>query len=129
MKCVKFVITALLALFCFIMRKGSSSNQKAKGVTTPAKIVGKGSVGNPKLSRNREGRLAGAGLDCVEDEAASVTRALLETPNVVITPHIGGSTADLADAMVENIAGKIQALSEGRDVENVVNRACLSPAR
>ena len=77
----------------------------------------------------REGRLAGAGLDCVEDEAAPVTRALLETPNVVITPQIGGSTADLADAMVENIAGKIQALSEGRDVENVVNRACLSPAR
>ena len=37
-------------------------------------------------------------------------RALTDTPNVLITPHIGGSTADLADAMIPTIAQIIKRL-------------------
>ena len=79
------------------------------------------------LQALREGRLAGAGLDCVEDEGSPATKGLLEAPNVIITPHIGGSTADVSDAMVQTITEKILALSEGRDIGNVVNRAYLPP--
>ena len=77
------------------------------------------------LQALREGCLAGAGLDCVEEEGSQVTQDLLSAPNVLVTPHIGGSTADLADAMIPAIAEKIQALAEGGRAENVVNREYL----
>ena len=73
----------------------------------------------------RDGKLAGAGLDCVEDESSAATAALLELPNVLVTPHIGGSTADLADAMIPTIAEIIISLTEGGDIKNVVNREYL----
>lgn len=78
------------------------------------------------LAALREGRLSAAGLDCVEDETSPVTAELLKLPNVIVTPHIGGSTADLAEEMIPNIAGKIRSLAEGRELDNVVNRQFLS---
>ena len=74
----------------------------------------------------RAGQLAGAGPDCVEDESSAATAELLKLPNVLITPHIGGSTNDLAQAMIPAIAEIITALSNGQEVKNVVNRAYLS---
>ena len=78
------------------------------------------------LQALQRGQLAGAGLDCVEDEASQVTKGLTDTPNVLITPHIGGSTADLADAMIPTIAQIIQTLAEGGELNNVVNREYLA---
>ncbi len=74
----------------------------------------------------QEGRLAGAALDCLEDESSPVTAELMRTPNVLITPHIGGSVADLADEMIPLIAESIKALAEGRETGNVVNRQFLA---
>lgn len=45
------------------------------------------------------GTIAGAGLDCYENEPA-VHRALLELPNVVHAPHIGSATSAARQAMV-----------------------------
>ena len=78
------------------------------------------------LQALQKGQLAGAGLDCVEDEDSPVTKDLMATPNVLITPHIGGSTADLADAMIPTIAQIIQTLAEGGELNNVVNREYLA---
>ena len=78
------------------------------------------------LQALQKGQLAGAGLDCVEDEASPVTKDLMDAPNVLITPHIGGSTADLADAMIPTIAQIIQTLAEGEELNNVVNREYLA---
>ena len=78
------------------------------------------------LQALQRGQLAGAGLDCVEDEASQVTKGLTDTPNVLITPHIGGSTADLADAMIPTIGQIIQTLAEGGELNNVVNREYLA---
>ena len=73
------------------------------------------------------GRLAGAGLYCVESENAPVTRELLTAPNVLVTPHIGGSTADLADAMIPAVADVIERIAAGREIKNVVNQEFLLP--
>lgn len=78
------------------------------------------------LQALQAGHMAGAGLDCVEDEASPVTKDLMDAPNVLITPHIGGSTADLADAMIPTIAQIIQTLAEGGELNNVVNREYLA---
>ena len=78
------------------------------------------------LQALQKGQLAGAGLDCVEDEASPVTKGLMDAPNVLITPHIGGATADLADAMIPTIAQIIQTLAEGGELNNVVNREYLA---
>ena len=80
------------------------------------------------LQALQEGRLAGAGLDCVEEEDSPATQGLLAAPNVLVTPHIGGSTADLADAMIPTIAQIIQTLAAGETPANVVNREYL-PSR
>ena len=81
------------------------------------------------LQALQEGRLAGAGLDCVEDENSPVAQRLLATPNVLITPHIGGSAADLADAMFPAIAASVQSVAQGGPVEHVVNREFLPAAQ
>ena len=48
----------------------------------------------------KNGIIGGAGLDCVEEEEGEVTKALIEMPNVIITPHIGGTTSDLGSAIM-----------------------------
>lgn len=78
------------------------------------------------LQALQAGHMAGAGLDCVEDETSPVTKGLMDAPNVLITPHIGGSTADLADVMIPTIAQIIQTLAEGGELNNVVNREYLA---
>ena len=78
------------------------------------------------LQALHEGRLAGAGLDCVEDENSPVTKQLIETPNVLIPPHVGGSTADLADTMVQEIVQNLRNIIDQRSVDHVVNQEFLS---
>jgi D-3-phosphoglycerate dehydrogenase len=48
----------------------------------------------------RAGRIAGAGLDVFEVEPA-ITSDLLELPNVVLTPHVGGSADEALARMME----------------------------
>lgn len=64
--------------------------------------------------------------DSAGDEASSITKGLISAPNVLITPHIGGSTADLADAMVREIVKDICDITSGRGSSHVVNREFLS---
>ena len=44
--------------------------------------------------------ILGAGLDCVENEPIQPNDPILKAPNVTLSPHIGGTSADLLVHMV-----------------------------
>ena len=70
----------------------------------------------------RNGHLAGAALDVFEEEPLPQGSPLWSMPNVVITPHVGGSSprgdARVAALFLENL-GRYQ---EGRTLLNLVDR-------
>ncbi len=76
-----------------------------------------------------EHRIAAAGLDVFEGEPA-VHPALLEVPNVVLTPHIGSATVATRRAMAELAADNLMAaLGQGPNAgrpPNVLNPAVLA---
>lgn len=69
-------------------------------------------------------RISGAGLDCVEQEDGTA-RALSEMINVVLTPHIGGSTSDLGSVIVPMIVQNLCCAEGGEPLHNVVNAQYL----
>lgn len=73
-----------------------------------------------------EGRLMGAGLDCVEDDPLPAGHPLLDHPNIVITPHVGGNTSDLGTVMVPMISDTLKKLLHGEKLKFVVNEKELS---
>src|SRR5205085_2656147 len=51
----------------------------------------------PLLAALKDGRLAAAAFDHFENEFLSPEHPLASMPNVVLTPHIGGSTIETID--------------------------------
>lgn len=72
----------------------------------------------------KEKRLLGAGLDVVSQEPLAEDHFLLKAPNVVITPHMGGSTFDVNTAMVKRCLENITRISQGEElrVADFVNK-------
>lgn len=76
------------------------------------------------LSALDSGKIAGAGLDCVENENLP-ENPLSKRDDVVMTPHMGGTSNDLADEMVPEIAKQIRLLEETGSVGHIVNQEYL----
>ena len=74
----------------------------------------------------RTGKLAGAGLDGVENEPLPVGDALLEEPNIIVTPHVGGGTADLGDIIIPMLVRDILDFDGGKEPAHVVNKKFLT---
>ncbi|HEY8394751.1 MAG TPA: phosphoglycerate dehydrogenase [Thermaerobacter sp.] len=73
----------------------------------------------------REGRLAGAGIDVFATEPP-VNSPLLDLPNVVVTPHLGGSTREAQAYNARAIAEQVVRALAGQPVRGAVNLPRLS---
>ncbi|MBS7525395.1 2-hydroxyacid dehydrogenase [Fusibacter paucivorans] len=70
-------------------------------------------------------QILGAGLDCIENEPVQASDPILSAPNVTLTPHIGGTSADLLVHMVPLMVNNIIAFGRGNEVNYVVNKQYL----
>jgi glyoxylate reductase len=61
----------------------------------------------------RSGHLAYAGLDVTDPEPLPATHRLLQLPNVVVTPHIGTSTPESRDDMLQVAVSNVIAALRG----------------
>ncbi len=69
----------------------------------------------------KEGWIAGAALDVFAEEPPGEDHPLYELDNVVLTPHIGGSTSEAQRAAGLIVAREIERVLKGEIPENVVN--------
>lgn len=67
------------------------------------------------------GHLAGAGLDHFEGEQLPPGHPLLSMPNVILTPHIGGATAETEARGAQMVADDLELLFRGALPRNIVN--------
>jgi D-3-phosphoglycerate dehydrogenase len=65
------------------------------------------------LGALRSGQVAGAALDVVRDRPDRTRNPLLDESNVVMTPHIGGATAETLERGVEMVADEIERFVAG----------------
>jgi D-3-phosphoglycerate dehydrogenase len=76
----------------------------------------------------RDGRLAGAALDVREDEPPGAGDTLRELPNVIVTPHIGGSTHEALVRIAEICAEEIRRFLRAEPPMNIVALPAASRA-
>jgi glyoxylate reductase len=74
-----------------------------------------------------ERRIAGAGLDVFEHEPRP-DPALLEMPNVVMTPHVGSAVTELRARMANVAVDNAIAMLEGREPPNCWNAQIYAAA-
>ncbi|MBI5380356.1 MAG: phosphoglycerate dehydrogenase [Opitutae bacterium] len=69
----------------------------------------------------KSGKVAAAGLDVFEEEPLAADSELRKLPNVVLTPHLGASTAEAQDAVGVEVAEQIADVLAGGVIRNAVN--------
>lgn len=74
----------------------------------------------------RARRIAGAGLDVMQDEPPQEDNELLTLDNVVITPHIGSATVETRHGMAEMAVRNLIAVCSGEAPEAIVNPAAIA---
>lgn len=68
-----------------------------------------------------EGRIAGAALDVFEDQPLPPGHPLFACPNVILTPHVSGITADSMRRMGDVTADEVERVLQGRLPQNFCN--------
>jgi D-3-phosphoglycerate dehydrogenase len=76
----------------------------------------------------KSGQVAAAGLDVFEDEPLAKDSELRALPNIVLTPHLGASTAEAQESVGVEIAEQIADVLAGGVIRNAVNVPSLDAA-
>ena len=76
----------------------------------------------------KSGKVAAAGLDVFEDEPLAKDSELRSLPNVVLTPHLGASTAEAQESVGIEIAEQIADVLAGGVIRNAVNMPSIDAA-
>lgn len=71
----------------------------------------------------KTGKVAGAAIDVFEKEPIDPANPLIGLPNVVLTPHLGASTAEAQVGVAVDVAYGITAALDGEPVTTAVNMA------
>jgi D-3-phosphoglycerate dehydrogenase len=72
-----------------------------------------------------DGRLAGAGLDVLQNEPLQGDDRFLALPNVIVTPHLGGATHDVVRHQSEIVVDAIEAHLRGERPRWIANPEVL----
>ena len=106
---------------------GAAELAKMKPTARLVNCARGGIVDEEALARAlREGRLAGAALDVFEEEPP--TRSpLLTAPNVILTPHLAGSTEEAQRKVGLSAAGDVARVLRGEPPRHPVNAPFLTP--
>jgi D-3-phosphoglycerate dehydrogenase len=75
----------------------------------------------PLLDALRDGRIAGAAFDHFEHEFLAPDHPLVAMPNVILTPHIGGTTVETIENHTMQIATGFHDARAGRVPRGIVN--------
>jgi D-3-phosphoglycerate dehydrogenase len=75
----------------------------------------------------RDGRVAGAALDVFETEPPPADHPLFQFPNVVLTPHLGASTAEAQENVGIEVARQLRDYLLDGAVVNAVNMPNIDP--
>ncbi len=68
------------------------------------------------------GRLGGAALDVLEGEPPDPASPIFEAPNIILTPHMAGSTTECLDTIARTAAADIARVLHGKRARFPVNR-------
>lgn len=77
------------------------------------------------LKAIENGHIRGAGLDGVLNEPLKKEDRLLTNPNIIVTPHIGGGTADLPEKIIPMIVEDILKFLYNQNITHIVNKKFL----
>ncbi len=80
------------------------------------------------LAALKSGKVAAAGLDVFEDEPLAKESEFRALPNVVLTPHLGASTAEAQESVGIEIAEQIADVLKGGVIRNAVNMPSIDAA-
>lgn len=79
------------------------------------------------LEALESGQVAGAALDVYEHEPLAPDDPLRTHPNIVLTPHIAGSTAEAQERVALDVVEQVLAVLDGKIAQNAVNVPIIPP--
>ncbi|WP_426357711.1 NAD(P)-dependent oxidoreductase [Pseudocolwellia sp. HL-MZ19] len=68
------------------------------------------------------GKLNGAGIDVTIEEPLNKESALWTTPNLLITPHVGGTYNDVMKTWRDVALDNLRLYQEGAELRNIVDK-------
>ncbi|MFI5178301.1 MAG: phosphoglycerate dehydrogenase [Vicinamibacterales bacterium] len=74
-----------------------------------------------------EGRIAGAAIDVFPQEPPDMASAVLHNDRIIVTPHLGASTAEAQERVAVDVALQILAILRGEPAQYAVNAPMIAP--